>query len=107
MDKATADNRSVLSFAIIKTLDTGILLLALFKLELEMDYPSEIACVQSPPPPQTPLLRLFLMGGGGCGLRLKSETDNPSLTTILDKNLETLWKILLPFDFPIPFAMLL
>ena len=51
IDKATADNRSVLSFAIIKTLDTGILLLALFKLELEMHYPSEIACVQSPPPP--------------------------------------------------------
>ena len=51
MDKATADNRSVLSFAIIKTQDTGILLLALFKLELEMHYPSEIACVQSPPPP--------------------------------------------------------
>ena len=51
MDKATADNRSVLSFAIIKTQDTGILLLALFKLELEMHYPSEIACVQSPPAP--------------------------------------------------------
>ena len=28
-------------------------------------------------------------------------------TTILDKNLETLWKILLPFVFPLPFATLL
>ena len=29
------------------------------------------------------------------------------LQTILDKNLEALWKILLPFVFPLPFAMLL
>ena len=29
------------------------------------------------------------------------------IATILDKNLETLWIILLPFDFPLPFAMLL
>ena len=28
-------------------------------------------------------------------------------TTILDKNLETLWKILLTFVFPLPFALLL
>ena len=41
MDKPTADSRSVQSFAIIKTLDTRIFSLALFKLELEMDYPSE------------------------------------------------------------------
>ena len=76
MDKATADNRSVLSFAIIKTQDTGILLLALFKLELEMHYPFEIACVQSPP---ASFSDFFLRGGGGCGFRLQSETDNPSL----------------------------
>ena len=32
---------SVQSFTIIKTLDTGILLLAVFKIEIEMDYPFE------------------------------------------------------------------
>ena len=37
--------------------------MAVFKLELEMDYPPET--LQSPPPPQTPLLRFFLGGGGG------------------------------------------
>ena len=35
------------------------------------------------------------------------ESYNARETTILDKNLETLWKILLPFVFPLPFAMLL
>ena len=34
-------------------------------------------------------------------------TQGLAKPTILDKNLETLWKILLPFDFPIPFSMLL
>ena len=38
-DKATADSRSVKSFAVIK--NTGILLLAVFTQELEMDHPSE------------------------------------------------------------------
>ena len=38
MDKATADTRSVQSQEL---LDSEILLLAVFKLELEIDYPSE------------------------------------------------------------------
>ena len=42
MDKATADSLSIQFFAIrLTTLDTGILQVAVFKLELEMDYPSE------------------------------------------------------------------
>ena len=58
-----------------KTLDTGILLLAVFTLELEMDYPSEtrdfivswseISLWTVAPSPQTTLLRFFLRGGGG------------------------------------------
>ena len=66
MEKATANNLSVQSFSMIKTLNTGILLLAVFKLELEMDYPFQIVCVQSPSPPQTPLLQFFLRGRIGC-----------------------------------------
>ena len=59
------------------------MLLAVFKLELEMDYPSEtgMACAQSPPPPQTPILRFFLKGRGGGGaaaVHRLSGTDNPS-----------------------------
>ena len=51
---------------LLKTLDTGILLLAVFTLELEMDYPSETSLCTVAPSPQTPLLRFFLRGGGGC-----------------------------------------
>ena len=40
-----------------------------------MDYPFETS--QSPPPPQTSLLRYVVRGGGGCTKAL-SETDNPS-----------------------------
>ena len=56
MDKATADSLSVQSLAIIlKTLDTEILLLAVFKLELEMDYSSETSlCTVAPFPTDTP-----------------------------------------------------
>ena len=46
---------------------TGILLLAVFTLGLEMDYQSgtgSLCTVASSP--QTPLLRFFLRGGGGC-----------------------------------------
>ena len=39
----------------LKTLDTGILLLAVFTLELEMDYPSETSLCTVAPSPQTPL----------------------------------------------------
>ena len=50
----------------LKTLDTGILLLAVFTLELEMDYPSETSLCTVAPSPQTPLLRFFLRRAGGC-----------------------------------------
>ena len=51
----------------LKTLDTGILLLAVFTLELEMDHPSETSLCTVASSPQTPLLRFFLRGGeGGC-----------------------------------------
>ena len=47
-------------------LDTGILLLAIFTLELEMDYPSETSlCTVPPLPDRPPLLRFFLREGGG------------------------------------------
>ena len=40
----------------LKTLDTGILLLAVFTLELETDYPSETSlCTVAPFPKDTPL----------------------------------------------------
>ena len=78
-DKATADSLSVQSFAIIKkTLDTGILLLAVFTLEPEMDYPSETSLCTVAPSQQTPLLRFFSEGRG----RLYTgylERDNPVL----------------------------
>ena len=57
MDKPTADSRSVQSFAIIssKILDTGIFSSAVFKLELEVDYPSETnLCTVAPSPKDTP-----------------------------------------------------
>ena len=63
-DKATADSGSVQSFAIIKTLDTGILLLAVFTLELETDYPSETSLCTATPFPTDILLRLFSEGRG-------------------------------------------
>ena len=49
----------------LKTLDTGILLLAVFTLELEMDHPPETSLCTVASSPQTPLLRFFLRGGGG------------------------------------------
>ena len=58
----------------LKTLDTGISLLAVFKL-------LSLACVQSPPPQQTPRKDtpspIFFWGEGAAVHRL-SETDNPS-----------------------------
>ena len=50
----------------LKTLGTGILLLAVFTLELEMDYPSETSLCTVALSTQTPLLRFFQRGGGGC-----------------------------------------
>ena len=67
MDTPTADSRSVQSFAVIKTLDTGISSLAVFKLELEMDYPSEAnLCTVAPFPTDIPS-STFSEGGGGGG----------------------------------------
>ena len=43
----------------LETLDTGILLLAVFTLDLEMDHPSETSLCTVAPSPQTPLLRFF------------------------------------------------
>ena len=61
----------------LKTLDTGIFLLAVFKLELEMDYPSETGlCTVAPSPTDTPSL-IFFRGEGAAVHRL-SEMDNPS-----------------------------
>ena len=58
-DKATADSRSAQSFnsLSLKTLDTGILLLAVFTLELKMDYPSKTSlCKVAPSPTDNPSL---------------------------------------------------
>ena len=48
----------------LKTLNTGILLLAVFTLDLEMDHPSEKSPCTVAPSPQTPLLRFFSEGRG-------------------------------------------
>ena len=77
MDKATADSLSVQSFAIIKNTGHGNFLLAVFKRELEMDYPSESGlCTVAPFPTDTPS-PIFFRGEGAAVHRL-SETDNPS-----------------------------
>ena len=76
-DKATADSCSVQSFAIIKNTGHGILLLAVFTLELEMDYPSETSLCTVARSPQTPLLRFFLAWGKGAAVHRLSGTDNP------------------------------
>ena len=77
VDKPTADGRSVQSFAIIKNAGHGNFLLAVFKLELEMDYPSETGlCTVAPSPTDTPSL-IFFRGEGAAVHRL-SEMDNPS-----------------------------
>ena len=59
----------------LKTLDTGILLLAVFTLELETDYPSETSlCTVAPFPTDTPS-PIFFLGEGAAVLRLYG-TDN-------------------------------
>ena len=64
-DKATAAAVVPYSPSLsLKTLDTGILLLAVFTLELEMDHPSETSLCTVAPSPQTPLLRFFSEGRG-------------------------------------------
>ena len=63
-DKATADSRSVQSFAAGHwNFVTGR-----FNTRAKLDYPSEtsLKMYSRPIHPQTPLLRFFLRGGGGC-----------------------------------------
>ena len=75
-DKATADSRSFRPSLSLKTLDTGISLLAVFTLELEKDYPSETSlCTVAPFPTDTPS-PIFFRGEGAAVHRL-SGTDNP------------------------------
>ena len=64
----TADSRSVQSFAIIKNTGHGnCFTLAVFTLELEMDYPSETSlCTVTRSLTDTPSPFLLLRGGGGC-----------------------------------------
>ena len=81
-DKATTGSRSVQSL----TLDTGILLLAVFKLELEMDHPSETSLCTVAPSPQTPLLRFFLAWGKGAAVHRLSGTDNPVFKSQADRS---------------------
>ena len=64
MDKATADSCTLQSLAIIKDTGHGNFVLAVFTLELEMDYPSETSLCTVAPSPQTPLLRFFSEGRG-------------------------------------------
>ena len=73
----TADSGSVQSFPLLKTLDMGILLLAVFTLELETDYPSETSlCTVAPFLDRHPLSDFFFCGEGATVHRL-SGTDNP------------------------------
>ena len=59
----------------LKTVDTGILLSAVFTLELEIDYPSETSlCTVAPSPTDTPD---FFLGEGAVVHRL-SEMESPS-----------------------------
>ena len=63
-DKATADSGSVQSLAIIKNTGHRNLLLAVFTLELETDYPSETSLCTAAPFPTDILLRFFSEGRG-------------------------------------------
>ena len=65
MDKATADSRTVQSLAIIKNTGHGILLLAVFILELEMDYPPETSLCTVAPFPTDTSSPIFVRGVGG------------------------------------------
>ena len=87
----------------LKTLDPGILLLAVFKQELEMDYPSESgSCTVAPSPTDTPS-PIFFWGEGAAVHRL-SETDNPSSncpSKLTDKVRRIVHSKLKPFPFQI------
>ena len=105
MDKATTDctvflYRPSLS---LKTLDSGILLLAVFKLELEMDYSSETGLYTIAPSPTETSSPFFFWGEGSAAHRL-SETDNPSSncpSKLTDKVRRIAHSKLKPFPFQI------
>ena len=62
----------------LKTMDTGILLLAVFILELEMDYPSETSLCTVAPSPTDTSSAIFSEGRGRLHVHRQFETDNPS-----------------------------
>ena len=64
MDKATADGRTVQSLAIIKNTGHGNFALAVFTLELEMDYPSETSLCTVAPFPTDTSSPIFSEGSG-------------------------------------------
>ena len=77
-DKATADSRSVQSFAIIINTGHGNFDIGRFHThELEMDYPSKTGlCTVPSPPHRQPFSDFF--SGEWAALHRLSETDNPS-----------------------------
>ena len=78
MDKATADSRSVQSFAIIKNTGHGNFVIGCFTLELEIDHPSETSLCTVASSPQTPFSDFFLRGGGvGAAVHRLFGADNP------------------------------
>ena len=103
MGKATVGSRSVQSLAITKNTGQGNLLLAVFKLELEMDYTSETSlCTVAPSPTDTPS-PIFSEGRGVAVHRL-FETDNPSSncpSKLTDKVRRIVHSKLKPFPFQI------
>ena len=96
-DKATADSRSVQSFAIIKNTGHGTL-------ELEMEYTSETSLCTVPPPPsrQTAPFPIFSEGMGV--VHRLSRTDNPVFklsVQLTDKVRRMVHSKLKPFYFQI------
>ena len=88
----------------LKTLETGILLLAVFTQELEMDHPSETSlCAVVPLPHRHPFSDFFFWEKGAAVHRL-SETDNPSsncLSKLMDEVRRIIRLKLKPFHFQI------
>ena len=90
----------------LKTLDTGILLSAVFTLELEIDYPSETSlCTVAPSPTDTPSPIFFREGAV---VHRLSEMDSPSSNfplKLTDKQTDKVRRIvhskLKPFHFQI------
>ena len=75
-DEAYGQGNGRQSFCTLKTLDTGIWLLSVFKLELKMDYPSETSLCTLAPSDRHPFFNFF-WGEGAAVYRL-SEKNNPS-----------------------------